>query len=63
METKVTVILSEAKDLRFRSVANSCRFFASLRMTEFRDSEARNLALPRGVKNQSSGRDSSLRSE
>jgi len=28
-----TVILSEAKDLQFRSDANHCRFFASLRMT------------------------------
>jgi len=42
---KVAVILSEAKDLQFRSEAHSCRFFASLRMTGFRESEARNLAL------------------
>ena len=33
-ETKPTVILSEAKDLQFRSEANQCRFFASLRMTD-----------------------------
>ena len=30
---EVAVILSEAKDLQFRSGANQCRFFASLRMT------------------------------
>ena len=54
MEMKVAVILSEAKDLQFRSEANQCRFFASpwtgrfrasLRMTDFRGSAARNLAL------------------
>jgi hypothetical protein len=32
MEMKVTVILSEAKDLQLQS-ASQCRFFASLRMT------------------------------
>jgi hypothetical protein len=32
---EVAVILSEAKDLQFRSEANSYRFFASLRMTDF----------------------------
>jgi hypothetical protein len=45
MEMKVAVILSEAKDLQFRFEANQCRFFASLRMTDFRESKARNLAL------------------
>ena len=48
MEMKVAVILSEAKDLQFQSEANQCRFFASLRMTDFRESAAGNLALPRG---------------
>jgi len=33
---KVAVILREAKDLQFRSKASSCRFFASLTMTNFR---------------------------
>ena len=60
MEMKVAVILSEAKDLQFRSEANQCRFFASLRMTDFRESVARNLAL---VGRKESERDSSLRSE
>jgi hypothetical protein len=54
-ETKVAVILSEAKDLQFRSEANYCRFFAQftlseangLRMTGFQESEARNLSLSR----------------
>ena len=45
MEMKVAVILSEAKDLQFRSEANQCRFFASLRMTDFRESGAKNSAL------------------
>jgi hypothetical protein len=44
-EIKVAVILSEAKDLHFRSEANQCRFFASLRMTDFRESEAKHLHL------------------
>ena len=39
------VIPSEAKQLQFRSDPNPYRFFASLRMTDFRDSRARNLAL------------------
>jgi len=43
MEMKVAVILSEAKDLQFRPAGYQCRFFASLRMTDFRESEARNL--------------------
>ena len=60
MEMKVAVILSEAKDLQFRSEANQRRFFASLRMTDFRESVARNLAL---VGRKESERDSSLRSE
>ena len=37
-DMKVAVILSDAKDLQFRSDANQCRFFASLRMTDFRES-------------------------
>jgi hypothetical protein len=41
MEIKVAVILSEAKDLQFRSEANQCRFFAALRLAEFRESEAK----------------------
>jgi len=45
MKMKVAVILSEAKDLQFQSEANQCRFFASLRMTDSRESGARNLAL------------------
>jgi hypothetical protein len=50
MEMKAAVILSAAKDLQFRSEADYCRFFApftlseanGLRMTDFRESEARN---------------------
>ena len=42
---KVAVILSEAKDLQFRSETNEYRFFAPLRMTDFQESNARNLAL------------------
>jgi len=38
-------MLSEAKDLQFRSVANKCRFFASLRMTDFRECGAKDLHL------------------
>jgi hypothetical protein len=33
----VLVILSEAKNLQFRSAPSQCRFFASLRMTDFRE--------------------------
>jgi len=52
LEMKVVVILGPfaslrmncAKDLQFRSEANKCRFFASLRMTDFRESAARILA-------------------
>jgi hypothetical protein len=40
MGMKVPVILSEAKDLQFRSEMNQCRFFASLRMTDFRESRS-----------------------
>jgi hypothetical protein len=47
MGMKVPVILSEAKDLQFSVEATQCRFFASLRMTDFRESEARNLGLVR----------------
>jgi len=39
--TRVTVTLSGAKDLQFRSEANQCRFFASLRMTDFQESRRR----------------------
>ena len=35
----LAVTLSEAKGLQFRSGANKSRFFASLRMTDFRESE------------------------
>jgi hypothetical protein len=64
MEMKVAVILSEAKDLQFRSEANRCRFFASLRMTDFRESAAENLALVRDeAKTKRPGQASSLRSE
>jgi hypothetical protein len=63
MEMKVAVILSETKDLQFRAEANECRFFASLRMTEFRESEARNLALVRTYRKRQAERDSSLRPE
>jgi hypothetical protein len=41
-DNEMAVILSEAKDLQFRSSANQCRFFASLRMTLFRESTERN---------------------
>jgi hypothetical protein len=37
MEMKVAVVLSEAKDLQFRSEASECRFFAALRMTNFHE--------------------------
>ena len=41
-EMKVLVILSEAKNLQFLSAPSQCRFFASLRMTDFRGSVAKN---------------------
>ena len=47
MEMKITVILSEAKDLQFRPELNSCRFFASLRMTDFLKKELQSSALRR----------------
>ena len=43
IEMKVAVIPSAAKDLHFGSLANYRRFFAALRMTDFRESEAINL--------------------
>jgi hypothetical protein len=59
MGINVPVILSEAKDLQFSVEATECRFFASLRMTDFWESEAKNLGSCL-IQNQ---RDSSLRSE
>jgi hypothetical protein len=41
-QSKIAVILSKAKDLQLWFESNECRFFASLRMTDLRESEARN---------------------
>jgi hypothetical protein len=48
-KTKVLVILSEAKDLQFRSALSQCRFFPfaplRVRMTDFQENEATHLRL------------------